>query len=94
MRLDEIPCPVPETGELLVAVKAAGVGPWIDEIDQRWHERREHGRDAPEWVWQQRRSRQLALTYEWIEDWHRAIPRRYENYTRRLLEKFVQRCDQ
>ena len=28
MRLDEIPCPVPEAGEILVAVKAAGVGPW------------------------------------------------------------------
>ena len=28
MRLDEIPRPVPEAGELLVAVKAAGVGPW------------------------------------------------------------------
>ena len=28
MRLDEIPCPVPEAGEVLVAVKAAGVGPW------------------------------------------------------------------
>ena len=28
MRLDEIPRPVPEARELLVAVKAAGVGPW------------------------------------------------------------------
>jgi NADPH:quinone reductase-like Zn-dependent oxidoreductase len=28
MRLDEIPCPVPEEGEVLVAVKAAEVGPW------------------------------------------------------------------
>jgi NADPH:quinone reductase-like Zn-dependent oxidoreductase len=28
MRLDEIPRPVPEAGEVLVAVKAAGVGPW------------------------------------------------------------------
>ena len=28
MRLDEIPRPVPEVGEVLVAVKAAGVGPW------------------------------------------------------------------
>jgi NADPH:quinone reductase-like Zn-dependent oxidoreductase len=28
MGLDEIPCPVPEAGEVLVAVKAAGVGPW------------------------------------------------------------------
>jgi hypothetical protein len=37
---------------------------------------------------------QLVLTYEWIEDWHRAIPHQYENYTHRLLEKFVQRCDQ
>src|SRR6516225_6081400 len=28
MRLDEIPRPVPGAGEVLVAVKAAGVGPW------------------------------------------------------------------
>ena len=28
MRLDEIPRPVPEAGEVLVVVKAAGVGPW------------------------------------------------------------------
>jgi NADPH:quinone reductase-like Zn-dependent oxidoreductase len=28
MRLDEIPRPVPRAGEVLVAVKAAGVGPW------------------------------------------------------------------
>jgi NADPH:quinone reductase-like Zn-dependent oxidoreductase len=28
MRLDEIPRPVPEAGEVLVAVKAAGVGLW------------------------------------------------------------------
>jgi NADPH:quinone reductase-like Zn-dependent oxidoreductase len=28
MRLDEIPRPVPEAGEALVVVKAAGVGPW------------------------------------------------------------------
>ena len=28
MRLDEIPQPVPGAGEVLVAVKAAGVGPW------------------------------------------------------------------
>jgi NADPH:quinone reductase-like Zn-dependent oxidoreductase len=28
MRLDEIPRPVPGAGEMLVAVKAAGVGPW------------------------------------------------------------------
>ena len=28
MRLDEIPRPVPGGGEVLVAVKAAGVGPW------------------------------------------------------------------
>ena len=28
MRLEEIPRPVPEAGEVLVAVKAAGVGPW------------------------------------------------------------------
>jgi len=28
MRLDEIPRPVPESGEVLVVVKAAGVGPW------------------------------------------------------------------
>jgi len=28
MRLDEIPRPVPLAGEVLVAVKAAGVGPW------------------------------------------------------------------
>jgi NADPH:quinone reductase-like Zn-dependent oxidoreductase len=28
MRLDDIPRPVPGAGELLVAVKAAGVGPW------------------------------------------------------------------
>jgi NADPH:quinone reductase-like Zn-dependent oxidoreductase len=28
LRLDEIPCPVPGAGEVLVAVKAAGVGPW------------------------------------------------------------------
>src|SRR5215471_17605563 len=28
IRLDEIPCPVPEVGEVLVAVKTAGVGPW------------------------------------------------------------------
>jgi hypothetical protein len=62
--------------------------------NRRWRGRREHGRDAPERVWQHGRSRQLALTYEWIEDWHRAIPRRYENYTHRQLEKFVQRCDQ
>ena len=27
MRLEEIPRPVPETGEVLVAVKAAGIGP-------------------------------------------------------------------
>src|SRR5439155_8053543 len=27
-RVDELPCPVPEAGEVLVAVKAAGVGPW------------------------------------------------------------------
>src|SRR2546423_7716587 len=29
MRLDEIPRPVPGAGEVLVAVKAAGVGPWV-----------------------------------------------------------------
>src|SRR5262245_11120293 len=28
MRLDELPRPVPGAGEILVAVKAAGVGPW------------------------------------------------------------------
>jgi NADPH:quinone reductase-like Zn-dependent oxidoreductase len=28
LRLDETPCPVPGAGEVLVAVKAAGVGPW------------------------------------------------------------------
>src|SRR5215469_8970253 len=28
MRLDEIPRPMPEAGEVLVVVKAAGVGPW------------------------------------------------------------------
>jgi NADPH:quinone reductase-like Zn-dependent oxidoreductase len=28
MRLDEVPCPVPGAAEALVAVKAAGVGPW------------------------------------------------------------------
>ena len=28
MRLDEIPRPVPAAGEVLVAMKAAGVGPW------------------------------------------------------------------
>jgi NADPH:quinone reductase-like Zn-dependent oxidoreductase len=28
MRLDEIPAPVPGAGEVLVAVQAAGVGPW------------------------------------------------------------------
>jgi NADPH:quinone reductase-like Zn-dependent oxidoreductase len=28
MRLDEIPVPMPGVGELLVSVKAAGVGPW------------------------------------------------------------------
>jgi NADPH:quinone reductase-like Zn-dependent oxidoreductase len=28
LRLDEIPCPVPGTGDVLVAVKAAGVGLW------------------------------------------------------------------
>ena len=28
IRLDEIPRPVPGAGEMLVAVKAAGVGPW------------------------------------------------------------------
>jgi NADPH:quinone reductase-like Zn-dependent oxidoreductase len=28
MRLDEIPRLLPGTGEVLVAVKAAGVGPW------------------------------------------------------------------
>ena len=28
MRLDEIPRPVPQAGEVLVVVKAAGVGPW------------------------------------------------------------------
>src|SRR5262245_9279107 len=28
MRLDEIPRPVPAAGEVLVAAKAAGVGPW------------------------------------------------------------------
>jgi NADPH:quinone reductase-like Zn-dependent oxidoreductase len=28
MRLDETPCPVPGAGDVLVAVKAAGVGPW------------------------------------------------------------------
>jgi NADPH:quinone reductase-like Zn-dependent oxidoreductase len=28
LRLDEIPCPVPGAGDVLVAVKAAGVGPW------------------------------------------------------------------
>ena len=28
MLLDEIPRPVPGAGEVLVAVKAAGVGPW------------------------------------------------------------------
>ena len=28
MRLDEIPRPVAGAGEVLVAVKAAGVGPW------------------------------------------------------------------
>src|SRR5208337_529726 len=28
MRLDEVPRPVPGAGEVLVAVKAAGVGPW------------------------------------------------------------------
>src|SRR5437764_1160407 len=28
IRLDEIPRPVPEAGEVLVVVKAAGVGPW------------------------------------------------------------------
>jgi NADPH:quinone reductase-like Zn-dependent oxidoreductase len=28
LRLDEIPCPVPGAGEVLVAMKAAGVGPW------------------------------------------------------------------
>src|SRR6516165_10710556 len=28
IRLDEIPRPVPGAGEVLVAVKAAGVGPW------------------------------------------------------------------
>jgi NADPH:quinone reductase-like Zn-dependent oxidoreductase len=28
MRLDEIPRPVPGAGEVLIAVNAAGVGPW------------------------------------------------------------------
>jgi NADPH:quinone reductase-like Zn-dependent oxidoreductase len=28
LRLDEIPCPAPGAGDVLVAVKAAGVGPW------------------------------------------------------------------
>ena len=28
LRLDEIPCPVPGAGDVLVALKAAGVGPW------------------------------------------------------------------
>ncbi len=28
MRLDDLPRPVPGAGEVLVAVKAAGVGPW------------------------------------------------------------------
>jgi hypothetical protein len=34
------------------------------------------------------------LTEKRIEGWHRAIPRRHENYTHRLLEKFVQRRHQ
>jgi NADPH2:quinone reductase len=32
--LDETPCPVPGAGEVLVAVKAAGVGPW-DRLARR-----------------------------------------------------------
>jgi NADPH:quinone reductase-like Zn-dependent oxidoreductase len=28
IRLDEVPRPVPGAGDVLVAVKAAGVGPW------------------------------------------------------------------
>jgi hypothetical protein len=42
----------------------------------------------------QERPARLALTYEWVEDWHRAIPRRYENYMHWKLEEFVGRCDQ
>jgi hypothetical protein len=41
-----------------------------------------------------KRPAQLLLTYEWVEDWHRAIPHQYENYTHRLLEKVVQHGDQ
>jgi hypothetical protein len=41
-----------------------------------------------------RRYAVAACATECVEDWHRAIPRRHENYTHRLLEKFVQRCDQ
>jgi NADPH:quinone reductase-like Zn-dependent oxidoreductase len=36
MRLDEIPRPVPGAGEMLVAVKAAGVGPW-DRLVREGH---------------------------------------------------------
>jgi NADPH:quinone reductase-like Zn-dependent oxidoreductase len=28
MRLDEVPCPAPGSGEILMAVNIAGVGPW------------------------------------------------------------------
>ena len=36
MRLDEIPRPVPGAGEVLVAVKAAGVGPWDRLMREGW----------------------------------------------------------
>jgi hypothetical protein len=36
----------------------------------------------------------LALTYEWQRDGRSSIPRCHGNYTCRLLEKFVPRCDQ
>lgn len=36
MRLDELPRPEPGAGEMLVAVKAAGVGPW-DRLVREGH---------------------------------------------------------